>query len=119
MKSRMQCFTVIVALLGCLALVALAQPMGKVKVGYCGALKDIDAVKAAGFDYMEVRTSEVAALSDADYEKAAAKFREVGLPVLSANLFLPGDIKVTGPLVDKERQMEYVRRALDRVSRLG
>jgi hypothetical protein len=106
------------ALLVCLA-AALAQPGSRVKVGYCGPLKDIDAVKAAGFDYMEVRTSEVAALSDADFEKAAAKFRELGLPVLSANLFLPGDIKVTGPLIDKERQMEYVRRALDRVSRLG
>src|ERR1700723_2812729 len=119
MKSRMQCFAVIVALLGCLALVAPAQPRGKVRIGYCGPLKDIDAVKAAGFDYMEVRTSEVAALSDADYEKVAAKFKQVALPVLSANLFLPADIKVTGPNIDKERQMEYVRRALDRVSRLG
>src|SRR5277367_5273711 len=119
MKSRMQCVAVIVALLGCLAFVALAQPKAEVKVGYCGPLKDIDAVKAAGFDYMEVRTSEVAALSDTDYATVAAKFRQVGLPVLSANLFIPSDIKVTGPNIDKERQMEYVRRALDRVSRLG
>ena len=93
--------------------------MARSEIGYCGPLKDIDAVKAAGFDYMEVRTSEVAALSDADYEKVAAKFQQVALPVLSANLFLPADIKVTGPNIDKERQMEYVRRALDRVSRLG
>jgi D-psicose/D-tagatose/L-ribulose 3-epimerase len=118
-KASMRCFTAIAALLACLVLVTLAQPAGKVKIGYCGALKDIDAVKAAGFDYMEVRVSEVAALSDADYEQTAAKFKQVGLPVLSANLFIPSDIKVTGPLIDKERQMEYVRRALDRVSRLG
>jgi sugar phosphate isomerase/epimerase len=82
-------------------------------------LKDLDAVKAAGFDYMEVRTSEIAALSDADYESAAAKFKQVGLPVLAANLFIPSNIKVTGPNIDKDRQMEYVRLALDRVSRLG
>jgi D-psicose/D-tagatose/L-ribulose 3-epimerase len=119
MKSRMQCVAVIVALLGCLALVALAQPRDKVRIGYCGPLKDIDAVKAAGFDYMEVRTSEVAALSDADYENAAAKFKQVGLPVLAANLFIPASIKVTGPNIDKDRQMEYVRLALDRVSRMG
>jgi sugar phosphate isomerase/epimerase len=68
---------------------------------------------------MEVRVSEIAALSDADFERAAARFKQVGLPVLSANLFIPADIKVTGPNIDKERQMEYVRRALDRVSRLG
>jgi len=119
MKPRMQCVAVIVALLGCLALVALAQPRAKVRIGYCGPLKDIDDVKAAGFDYMEVRTSEVAALSDADYENAAAKFKQAGLPVLAANLFIPANIKVTGPNIDKDRQMEYVRRALDRVSRLG
>jgi D-psicose/D-tagatose/L-ribulose 3-epimerase len=119
MKSRVQCFAVVVALLGCLALVALAQPRGKVRIGYCGPLKDIDAVKTAGFDYMEVRTSEVAALSDADYDHAAAKFKQVGLPVLAANLFIPANIKVTGPNIDKDRQMEYVRLALDRVSRLG
>ena len=118
-KASMRCCAAMAALLAGLVLAGLAQPGSKVKVGYCGPLKDMDAVKAAGFDYMEVRTSEVAALSDADYEKAAARFRELGLPVLSANLFLPGDIKVTGPLIDKERQMEYVRRALDRVSRLG
>src|SRR5580692_5854462 len=119
MKAAIQCFAGVAALLACLVVAALAQPQGKVRIGYCGPLKDIDAVKAAGFDYMEVRTSEVAALSDADYETVAAKFKQVALPVLSANLFLPSDIKVTGPNVDKERQMEYVRRALDRVSRLG
>jgi sugar phosphate isomerase/epimerase len=119
MKSRVPCFAAVVTLLACLALLALAQSGGKVRIGYCGPLKDIDAVKTAGFDYMEVRTSEVAALSDADYESVAAKFKQVGLPVLSANLFIPANIKVTGPNIDKDRQMEYVRRALDRVSRLG
>jgi sugar phosphate isomerase/epimerase len=119
MKAAMQCFAGVAALLACLVVAALAQPQGKVRIGYCGPLKDLDAVKAAGFDYMEVRTSEVAALSDADYATVAAKFRQVGLPVLSANLFIPSDIKVTGPNIDKDRQMEYVRRALDRVSRLG
>ena len=119
MKASMGGLAGSMALLACLALATFAQPSGKVKIGYCGPLKDIDAVKAAGFDYLEVRTSEVAALSDADYEKVAAKLQQVGLPVLSANLFLPADIKVTGPDIDKERQMEYVRRALDRVSRLG
>ena len=107
MKAAMQCFAGAAALLACLVLTALAQPHGKVKIGYCGALKDIDTVKSAGFDYMEVRTSEVAAFSDADFETVAAKFKRIGLPVLSANLFIPSDIKVTGPNVDQRHQMEY------------
>ena len=119
MKNLLQIFAVMAALLGCVVFVALAQPQGKVKVGYCGALKETDTVKAAGFDYMEVRTSEVAGLSDADFEKAASHFQQIHLPVLSSNLFIPGTIKVTGPAIDKQQQMDYVRHALDRVARLG
>lgn len=107
---------VIAATIACLA---LAQSKGRVKIGYCGPLKDIDAVKSAGFDYMEVRTSEVEALSDSDFERLAAKFKQAKLPVPAAYWFLPAEIKVTGPLIDKQRQMQYLRRALDRVSRLG
>ena len=39
--------------------------------------------------------------------------------MLAAYWFLPAEIKVTGPQIDKARQMAYLRRALDRVSRLG
>src|SRR5450755_1250509 len=118
MKSRMQCFTVIVAMLGCLALVALAQPRGRIRIGYCGPLRDIDAVKTAGFDYMEVRTSEVAALSDADFERLEVKLKTLSLPVPAAYWFLPAEIKVTGP-IDKDRQLDYLHRALPRLNRLG
>jgi D-psicose/D-tagatose/L-ribulose 3-epimerase len=119
MKISVKYFAAIAALFACLAIGMFAQPVPKVRIGYCGRLQDIDAVKAAGFDYLEVRVSEVAALSDADFATTVAKFKQVGLPVLSANLFIPGDIKVVGPNIDKERQMQYVRRALDRVSLLG
>jgi D-psicose/D-tagatose/L-ribulose 3-epimerase len=109
----------VAALLAVLGLSAIAAPPGKIGIGYCGPLKDIDAVKAAGFDYMEVRTSEVAALSDADYEQLATKLRRLALPVSAAYWFLPAEIKVTGPNIDKARQMAYLHTALDRVSRLG
>jgi D-psicose/D-tagatose/L-ribulose 3-epimerase len=110
-------FTAIAALLICMSVGAFAQ--GKVRIGYCGRLQDVEAAKAAGFDYLEVRVSEVAALSDADFTAAAAKLKQAGLPVLSANLFIPANIKVTGPNIDKEKQMEYIRKALDRVALLG
>ena len=103
----------------CAGLAAVAQSGGKVRIGYCGPLKDIDAVKAAGFDYMEVRSSEVAALSDADYEKLALRLKELALPVPAAYWFVPAEVKVTGPNVDKALQKDYLQRALDRTSRLG
>jgi sugar phosphate isomerase/epimerase len=82
-------------------------------------LRNIEAAKAAGFDYLELGTSEIAALSDADFEKAAADIKRLGLPIPATNLFLPATIKVTGPQTDREQQMIYVRKAFDRLARLG
>lgn len=89
------------------------------RVGYCASLAEIDAVKSAGFDYIELRTSEIAALPDVDFEKLADKLKRIQLPVPVTYLFIPADIKLTGPQVNKDSQMDYVRRALDRVSKLG
>ncbi len=119
MRTTAKFTAAITALIACVGLAALAQPAGKVRIGYCGRVTDVTAVKAAGFDYMELRTTEVAALSDADYESLAAELKRLALPVPAANYFLPAEIKVTGPSIDKNRQMEYLDKALDRVSRLG
>jgi len=119
LKASIRPTAAIAVVLVSLVLAASGKPPGRVRIGYCGPLKDIAAVKAAGFDYMEVRTSEVAALPDPDYERLVTQFRQLALPVPAAYWFLPADIKVTGPNIDKHRQMEYLHEALDRVSRLG
>lgn len=110
---------VAVALLGLLVSAdALGQARG-VQVGYCSTLKNIEAAKAAGFDYLELGTSEIAALSDDEYEKTVIHIKQVGLPVPVTNLFLPAALKVTGPQIDRDQQMAYVKRAFARLSRLG
>ncbi len=91
----------------------------KVQVGLCTGLKGVDAARTAGFDYLELGTSEIAALSDADFESALARIKQLGLPVPVTNLFLPATLKVTGPEVDREEQIGYVRKAFTRLSRLG
>jgi sugar phosphate isomerase/epimerase len=105
------------------AAVVLAQgnaprPQG-VAIGYCTSWKNAAAAKAAGFDYVELGTSEIAALSDAEFEAAARSLAGTGLPTPAANLFLPATLKVTGPDVDRAAQTAYVDRALDRVATLG
>ena len=89
------------------------------QVGLCTPLKGIDAAKTAGFEYLELGTSEIAALSDADYESALAQVKQLGLPVPVTNLFLPATLKVTGPEIDRDEQIRYVRKAFTRLSRLG
>jgi D-psicose/D-tagatose/L-ribulose 3-epimerase len=91
----------------------------KVQVGYCSNLKNIDAAKRAGFDYLELGTSELAALSDEDFEAAVGRIKQLGLPAPAANLFVPATIRLTGPGIDRDAQTAYVKKALGRLSRLG
>jgi D-psicose/D-tagatose/L-ribulose 3-epimerase len=97
--------------------VAPASP--GVQVGYCVGLANIAAAKAAGFDYVELGTTELADLSDADFEAAATRIAANGLPVPVTNLFVPGRIRLTGPTIDAEQQMAYVTKAFTRLARLG
>jgi D-psicose/D-tagatose/L-ribulose 3-epimerase len=92
---------------------------GRVQVGYCAKLAEIDAAKAAGFDYVELRTSEIVALPEPDFEILVAKLKQLQLPVPVAYQFIPASIRLTGPSVNKDEQMRYVRTAFDRLSRLG
>jgi D-psicose/D-tagatose/L-ribulose 3-epimerase len=104
-----------------LALLTIAggQAPGKVKVGYCTGLKNLEAAKAAGFDYVELGATEIAALSDAEFDAAAAKIKTLGIATPVANLFLPGTLKVTGPATDPEAQMAHVRKVFTRLEKLG
>jgi len=114
----MRSVAVSAALLVLASLPAATQPR-KVLVGYCSNLKNVDAARAAGFDYVELGTSELAGLSDADFDATVARIKQLGIPVPAANLFLPATLKVTGPDIDRDAQMTYVKKALSRLARLG
>jgi sugar phosphate isomerase/epimerase len=107
----------------CLALLSTSRAAGqagKVLVGYCVGLKGLETAKAAGFDYVEIGVTEIAALSDEDFEAALERVKQVGIPILNANLFLPASMRLTGPqAADPEQQMAYVRKAFARLNRLG
>ena len=90
-----------------------------VAVGYCTGLANIEAAKAAGFDYVEVSATEMANLSDADFEAAAAKIKTLGMPTPAANLFVPAAIKLTGPDTDIAQQNAHLKKALARLARVG
>ena len=94
-------------------------PKVQVQVGLCTPLKNVEAAKAAGFDYLELGTTELAGLSDPDFDRAVADIKRLGVQVPATNLFLPATLKVTGRDIDREQQMVYVRKAFDRLSRLG
>lgn len=90
-----------------------------VKVGYCTGLKNLEAAKAAGFDYVELSATEIAALTDDEFAAAAARMKALGIPTPAANLFLPATLKVTGPDVHPDEQMQHVHKAFTRLATLG
>ena len=47
-----------------------AKQAGNVLIGYCVGLKGLEIAKSAGFDYVELGVTEIAALSDADFDAA-------------------------------------------------
>ena len=97
-----------------------AKQAGKVLVGYCVGLKGLEIAKAAGFDYVELGVTEIAALSDADFDAALERVKQVGIPTPNANLFIPGSIRLTGPeATDPEQQLAYVKKVFARLNRLG
>ena len=109
----------VLALLGVLSIPQLSAQRPGVQVGICTPLKDVDAAKTAGFEYLELGTTELATLSDADFDSALGRIRQLGLPVPVTNLFLPATLKVTGPAIDRDEQTRYVQKAFARLSRLG
>jgi len=103
------------------AAVAEAPPPAAldVKVGRCTDVDKLEETKAAGFDYAELGTRNIAKLSEEELAAALAKHKEVGLPTPVANVFLPNDMKVVGPSVDDKAVMAYVQKAFDRMSKFG
>src|SRR5215217_3486046 len=83
------------------AVPAAAPPALDVKVGRCADVDKLAESKAAGFDYVELGTRNIAKLSDEELEAALAKHKEVDLPTPVANVFLPNEMKVVGPAVDE------------------
>ena len=108
-------------MLGVALLLSISAPQKArtVRIGYCGGISDIDRVRAAGFDYIELRTAEIANLSDADYDRLVERMKTTGFPVPTTYQFILGKMKITGPDINKDEEGAYFQKALDRVAKLG
>ena len=99
------------------------------KYGVCGFLtaKNADgaefdlipAARAAGYDYLEMPLSTIAALSEAEFAGVKQKVIESKFPVEACNVFFPRSLRLTGPDVDWKQVEDYVKLALGRAGQLG
>ena len=79
----------------------------------------LDVMKAAGMEFVEVGLRDVVALTDAEFEALVARSKALSLPVRAAINFLPPELKVVGPEVDRAAQRAYLAKAFARGQRLG
>src|SRR3954468_4087461 len=98
---------------------AAVAAAGDIKVGRCIGIKGLAETKALGFDYAELPVRDIAKLSDGDFAEAVKVHQQVGLPTPTANVFLPNELKIVGPGVDQGPALEFARKGLDRMAKLG
>ena len=78
--------------------------------------------REAGFDYVEASVPSLVRPFDPEeaFEETLASYRSAGLPVESANLFLPRELRCTGPDAQPlDRLAEYAETVFRRLSRAG
>jgi sugar phosphate isomerase/epimerase len=85
--------------------------------GICTGVANAPAVKAAGWDYIEdnVQSLLKGLVSDDQWLPPAPAV----LPILAANVLLPGTLKVTGPEADLTKLTPYMKTILRRAQQLG
>lgn len=88
-------------------------------IGFCGSIEQAELAKSCGFDYLEPGITTICAMSEEEFAEKQAYLQRIGLPVLTANLFLPGDWPLGHAPLDEERNRAYLKIAAERLSRLG
>ena len=89
------------------------------KLGVCTGFENITTAAEVGFSFVECNLSQLAAMSEAEFQALVAQAESFPVPVLRCNGFLPGEVKVTGPDVDEQAVRAYLDKALQRASAIG
>jgi len=89
------------------------------RFGICTELEYLPQVAAAGFDYIEPKVSDIAALDEAAFEALCRTVSAAPIPCEAANFFYPSDIKVVGEGIDEAAIFAYIEKAVARLGALG
>ena len=79
----------------------------------------IPVLKELGFDYADLSLSHLCALDEAVFSNVQSEILDIGLPLEACNNFFPGDLRLTGPEVNKDLINTYLNKALKRAAALG
>ena len=90
------------------------------RLGCCGAEDRLEAIRRAGYDYVEPGVPVLRAdLPDDEFLTVRRHFRKAAIRPEAFNLFVPGDLKITGDSVDFQALTGHVQTVVRRASELG
>lgn len=90
-----------------------------IRLGICTDMESAEGVKEAGFDYIELKTYDVALAQPEVFDRIRERLRQIGLPCEALNFFYPPSMKVVGPDINEEAIDDYIQTALRRAGLLG
>ncbi|MEG0768175.1 MAG: TIM barrel protein, partial [Clostridia bacterium] len=89
------------------------------KLGVCTVVENIEAVAAAGFDYLETSLAGIAAMENPAFEEAYHQVMDAPIGVEVCNCMIPPTLALTGPNVCVDQIETYLAHAFGRAARLG
>ena len=89
------------------------------KFGLCAGIANIDEIAAMGFDYLECNISQLAGLSEEEFEVQKEKALAAAIPVSCYNILFPKTMTVIGSGYDREATAAYLHKAFSRIKALG
>lgn len=92
---------------------------GVTQSGNFDILENSDTLAKWGFDYCEPAVVRTMSFSDSDFEAIRTKVAGTPCRVESMNSFIPGNMKVVGPSIDRATLDAYVQKSLARANAFG
>lgn len=87
--------------------------------GCCTGIDKYNDLVRLGYDFIELAGTDIYNMTDSEFDNAKSVILNGPIGCLRVNAFMPGDIKVVGDNVDRDRIREYVDKVLFRASGLG
>ncbi len=88
------------------------------KFGVCTSIDNAETACAAGFDFVEPTVRSLCP-QEPDFDAIRAPFDSAPLPTPVFNMFVPAEVRLTGPEVDWAQVEGYLETAIGRVAALG
>ena len=89
------------------------------RFGLCGDYGQLELAKRAGFQYLEMKVTEIAGWDDVTFRHHLAEIRESGMECRCFNVLFPGDMSLLGEEADETRRNQYLHHAFARLQQMG